>query len=491
MNKAKDTSGKTVNSKKGSSQSSDNYSKNTGVNSRNPIKNNKQNNEKSETKNEKSALKKVLKEEKLQPKLEEKNQEKEKDNENANKKEENLEKKDKSQTQKNIINKTEKMDNYDYNNSSNTSKNNASNSNQSSSYNVSSNNNYERSHNSYNNSSYYYSGTYYSNDYYNNYSNHYYYKEKIKGIFGFSNNKMLNNCFMNSSLQNLLHCEKFCGLLHSISDNKLYNKPLSKEVKKLICQMYNGEDELDSTKVKTILSEVEEKYKYNSQNDANEFITIFLNKLLIELKDEGKYETSNIPSDDLEIKAFYKLEDKFFIKNKSLMLNLFYGRLKREYICQNGHIFSIKFNNYNTLILPQPTTSNKIVDLLKLYQEDKKINDTIFCKDCQHEVKYSIKTSIYDIPKYLILCLEKEMSYYSPGLDYPNKLYSKDFMANYNGDYALNSLIEYSGNRKSGHYIAKVCQDNKWYSISDRQYWEISKEEIHDRNAIILFYKRI
>ncbi|MBL2197084.1 hypothetical protein ELI84_30230, partial [Klebsiella pneumoniae] len=81
---------------------------------------------------------------------------------------------------------------------------------------------------------------------------------------------MLNNCFMNSSLQNLLHCERFSDLLHSISDNKLYNKPLSKEVKKLISQMYDGEDELDSTKVKTILSEVEEKYKYNYQNDANE-----------------------------------------------------------------------------------------------------------------------------------------------------------------------------------------------------------------------------
>ena len=52
-----------------------------------------------------------------------------------------------------------------------------------------------------------------------------------------------------------------------------------------------------------------------------------------------------------------------------------------------------------------------------------------------------------------------------------------------------NSLIEYSGNRKSGHYTAKVCQDNKWYSISDSYYRSIEESEIYYKSAIILFYK--
>lgn len=41
---------------------------------------------------------------------------------------------------------------------------------------------------------------------YSNSYGYYEYKEKYQGIFGFSNNKLMNNCFMNSSLQNLLHC---------------------------------------------------------------------------------------------------------------------------------------------------------------------------------------------------------------------------------------------------------------------------------------------
>ena len=47
-------------------------------------------------------------------------------------------------------------------------------------------------------------------------------------------NKYGNNCFMNSSLQNILHCENFIDRIHSISDKNLFNKPLTREIKILI-----------------------------------------------------------------------------------------------------------------------------------------------------------------------------------------------------------------------------------------------------------------
>ena len=345
--------------------------------------------------------------------------------------------------------------------------------------------------------SYGYSGNYgnygYSSSYgYDNYYSSY--KEKIPGIFGFHNNKIINNCFMNSSLQNLLHCENFADRIHSIPDNKLSDKPLAKEIKNLITEINNGETELDPRKVKSILSTVEEKYKYNEQNDANEFITIFLNQLLKELNgvSANEYVTEKIPSDELEMKSFYKLEDRFFLKNKSFLLNLFYGRLKREYICTKNHIVSIKFNNFNTLILPHPEQSNDLIDLLILYQKGKLINDTVFCEACQKECQYYITTKIYNIPKYFIVCLEKESAYHSAGIEFPKILQTEKFMKNGYGNetYYLNSFIEYSGNRKSGHYTAKVCQNKKWYSISDSYYHGIDESEIYNKSAIILFYTR-
>ena len=68
--------------------------------------------------------------------------------------------------------------------------------------------------------------------------------------------------------------------------------------------------------------------------------------------------------------------------------------------------------------------------------------------------KYSIKTLIYNIPDYFILCLEKETIYSFSGLKYPKILETKDFTNN-SFKYSLNSFIVYLGDRERGHYTDK------------------------------------
>ena len=313
-------------------------------------------------------------------------------------------------------------------------------------------------------------------------------QEKIKGIFGFKNNKLSNNCFMNSSLQNLFHCNHFLKLMRSINDKKLEGKKLANEIKRLIKQIDDGKNNLESKKIKEILGETIEKYRYDEQNDANEFIIIFLNQLLKELYEIGKYDPGKIPIDKMELDAFNKLEKKFFLKNKCFLLNLFYGRLKKEYFCENGHLCLVKFNNFSSITLPLSKQSNTIEELLNLYQKDKKIEDTILCNKCQKGCKYSIKTKIYNIPNYFIISLENENHYYSPEIKYSKLLETKDFMDGANKKYYLTSLVSYSGNKKAGHYIAKVLQDNEWYLINDSFYWTIDTFEIFDKYTKILLY---
>ena len=91
---------------------------------------------------------------------------------------------------------------------------------------------------------------------------------------------------MNSSLQGIFHCDEYNNKM------KLYNKQNKSSTTKILVEEYinilnlieKGEKEIDVLNIKKILSKVEEKYKTNEQCDANEFISIFLNQMLNELK---------------------------------------------------------------------------------------------------------------------------------------------------------------------------------------------------------------
>ena len=321
-----------------------------------------------------------------------------------------------------------------------------------------------------------------------------YCKKKVKNkqfnVFGLKN--LGNTCFMNSSLQCIFNSKKLLENVEKINPENNNKLRLTKEISLLEKEVEKGETILDPRNIKEILAETIEKYKYNEQNDANEFIIIFLNQLLKELYEIGKYDPGEIPINEMELDAFNKLEKKFFLKNKCFLLNLFYGRLKKEYICENGHLCLVKFNNFSSLTLPPQNDKNELIDLLKLYQGDKKIDDTIFCSICETKKHYSIKTSIYNIPEYFIISIEKDKLYSSNGIKYPKILETKDFMDTKNNEkYSLISLIIYFGDKKSGHYTAKCEKNNNWYNISDSIFINIDQSEINDKNAKILFYEKI
>ena len=234
-------------------------------------------------------------------------------------------------------------------------------------------------------------------------------------------NKVKNLYFINSSIQCLFQLKQFKDNILKIKNEDLNKLELTKEFKNLLIQIENNEIKSNVLNIKKILSKVEEKYKTNEQCDANEFISIFLNQMLNELKGIGPLSNNIFPNNinDPEMKKQFERLNKLFInKNNSFLIDLFYGKLIKELYCEKGHRVSIKFQIYNIIELPimeyvnnDKGINNKVelIDLLKEYQKYHIVDEMIECNECGKEVKCYSKTTIFNIPKYLILLLNQNL----------------------------------------------------------------------------------
>ena len=311
-------------------------------------------------------------------------------------------------------------------------------------------------------------------------------EKKIK-LFGLYNPRF--NCYLNSSLQSFFHLNRFNLMIKQYEFNN--NCKLTNEYLNLLNKIELGEEELDPRGIKKILSEEEEKYKYNNQEDANEFISLFLNEMMKEVKGIGieNIEKIDSPKDEMTKVIFEKFERRFFGKNQSFLTDLFYGRYKIDIYCPNNHLIKVNFQRYNMIDIPSNNINSSIEDLLKKYQEKKIINSQIYCNECGLIDKYYSKTTIYSLPYYIILFLDDPIK----KLENKNLEVNKFFEGEKknNDIYELISVIGYSGNFKSGHYIAK-CKVSKdqWYEFSDSYYHEINSSSIVNDRDVILFYQK-
>lgn len=328
--------------------------------------------------------------------------------------------------------------------------------------------------------------------------------QKSKKIYGFINNG--NNCYLNSSLQLLTRVNDLKEKILNFNDiNKDINTngQLTKEFKRILYKIENDEEGrvISPDKLKRVMANIDERYTKNHQEDANEFISFFLNALISETANKNKVIDKIEVYDINDEEAFNKFYKKFYIKKGySFILELFYGIIKTEKICKSCKERNfIKFSSFNVLDLPiySLAKSNKILDLkiiLNKYLSEYK-NNGFNCIKCNANNVYT-NTAIYSLPKYLILFLARivENEYLYNEIKYPEQFNFNEYTnnsirikANYN--YKLECVIEHSGGAYSGHYTA-LCRilDNCWYDFSD-SYGYMHSQGFESKNAIILLYK--
>ena len=319
-----------------------------------------------------------------------------------------------------------------------------------------------------------------------------------KGVMGLKN--IGNTCFMNSSLQCLIHIK----LLYENFKNVNNEGELCLALKEVLNNMYvkiRPPTSFEPKDIFRIMSSHFPKYKTKSQQGANEFINNFLLILHKELNSASYKEKSfNEISDEIIKKKFIK-KQSYYQNNKSIIIDLFYGNTAVLYECKNGHIINAIFSIFNILELSiyQDKEKNeiKLEDLIKSYLSKNDAGYLEKCPKCNNTKEIYYKNKIIHTPDILIVYINKVIDnyYYNNKIIFPLKLdltKEMDYDNKKKQIFDLIGIINHSGTENSGHYTAncKNFIDDYWYDFNDQIVNYIENLSNKSEKVMILFYKR-
>ena len=321
---------------------------------------------------------------------------------------------------------------------------------------------------------------------------HYFIKNKINNIY--------NICYMNSSIQCLFYLNDFINNIIKCKGGNLTNATIN-----LINDMTNEKNKenlFSVSKIKKAMGEKIEIYQENNQEDANEFISNYIELLHKEISNKNTSREIMISiKNEEERKCFLKYYNKLNIKKgSSFIFDLFYGILHTQKYCK-CHTFSKTFSSFNTLELPiyssllkDHTNILQLEELLNTYISPTKILNS-FCEECKSQ-KYSL-TTFYVLPKYLIIYFGRKNSdtFIENEIDFPKTIDLKKYLnkeiRNNSSDYIYNlkSIITHKNIGKKGHYFSYCRNDNDWTYFDDHYIGNYKKIFIYGI-PIILFYEK-
>ena len=322
-------------------------------------------------------------------------------------------------------------------------------------------------------------------------------------------NNLGNTCYMNSSLQILIHIKLFIEELaknvNPFIKNITYNlfdlaHSLSKinnnENENFISQSYSP------INFQKELSNLHSQFS-KGQQDAIEFIRTILDDISKETnrnKNKPKYEELIL---DEYVKEEQSLKyNEFFLKREnSVITDLFYTQMINIFTCKSGcKSYSFQKLLDIPLLIPKNVREVNIYNLLDMFIKEIKVDLKEACKECQ-EKKINIKKEIrFDIlNQILIFSIQR----FDPLLSVKNEsmiLYDEiiDLMPYSDGHlkdndlkYKLIGTIHHNGTLQYGHYYSIIKINNDWYEFNDSFINKIIDLNYNSSNVCILFYQKI
>ena len=263
----------------------------------------------------------------------------------------------------------------------------------------------------------------------------------INKEFGIKN--LGNSCYINSTIQTLLHNEIFMKNF-ILKESKIKSKENSLSL--LLWNIINsiGRIKVINNKINIDIRELVQSFKKKHpiyrggiQNDAQEFCRVFLEDISLELN-----EIENIP-EYYELPYQYetdklKLSEIYYNNNmereNSIVTRIFYSQIISTYTCDCNNILYAFQNILDIpLLLPDKTEYINLYDSLKLYFNQEKIKMDAPCNKCKESNKVNTKViKISKPPDILIFSIQRVLRYNNSKnncyVNFPESLDLTDFI---------------------------------------------------------------
>ena len=258
-------------------------------------------------------------------------------------------------------------------------------------------------------------------------------KENKKGLVGLNN--IGNTCFMNTSLQ----CLSNCQILTNYFLNDYYipfvnkNNPIGSKGKlvesyvELIKHLWFGnENSIEPYDFKETIGEINIMFKGFQQHDTHEFLSFLLGELHEDLNKVLNKPYISINENlhfNNEIQQFQYFQKLFLSRNRSIIVDLFYGMFKSTVYCINNNCKHISntFDPYSIISLPLINKKidnysdnefliKKEIDVYFVYQDLKKkilffniqIHHKMSIRNFKEKIDYMLRCGINNFELYLL-----------------------------------------------------------------------------------------